>query len=285
VKPETFRFQVGSCSCVAILDNAVRYPITMFLRNLPRETYVPLLLARGQDPDYLDLPYICLLIEIGRERVLIDTGGGTGGETPGRLLPNLRALNVEPHQINRVILTHAHGDHIRGCLNEDGTPVFRNARHVIFREEWNFWMSNPTLDELPVDDGFKEKMRVTARKNLDALGAQLDIVSPNAELDPGVTALEAFGHSLGHMAIEIASRDERLLFVADAFVHPLHVEYPETIGITDHRPSGVVTTRLALIENAIRGPALVASSHFPFPGVGRIVAARRGWRWQSIETP
>ncbi len=131
MRSETFRFQLGSFSCLAIMDDAVRYPIGMFLTNLAREKYEPLLRQRGQSTQEIDLPYICLFINTGRERVLVDTGIGVDGMGPasGKLLSLLRAEGIEPHEIGTVILSHGHPDHIGGSLNEDGKPAFPNARY------------------------------------------------------------------------------------------------------------------------------------------------------------
>jgi glyoxylase-like metal-dependent hydrolase (beta-lactamase superfamily II) len=84
------------------------------------------------------------------------------------------------------------------------------------------------------------------------------------------------------MALEISSSEQHLLFVADAIVHPLHLEYPETIGATDHRPSQMVATRLTLLEKAAREKSLVSTSHFAFPGLGRVVPKGETWEWQPI---
>jgi glyoxylase-like metal-dependent hydrolase (beta-lactamase superfamily II) len=129
MKSETFRFQLGSFSCLAIKDDAPRYPIGMFLTNLAREKYEPLLRQRGQDAQEIDLPYICLFINTGRERVLVDTGIGVDGmgPAPGKLLPLLRAEGIQPHEIGTVILSHGHPDHIGGSLNENGKPAFPNT--------------------------------------------------------------------------------------------------------------------------------------------------------------
>lgn len=284
MRSETFRFQLGSFSCLAIMDDAVRYPIGMFLTNLAREKYEPLLRQRGQSTQEIDLPYICLFINTGRERVLVDTGIGVDGmgPAPGKLLSLLRAEGIEPHEIGTVILSHGHPDHIGGSLNEDGKPAFPNARYVTFREEWDFWMSGPSLAELPVNDDLKKMILASAQKNLSGVQAQLDLVHPDTEIVPGITAIAAFGHSPGQMALEISSTEQRLLFVADAIVHPLHLEYPETIGATDHRPSQMVATRLTLLEKAAREKSLVSTSHFAFPGLGRVVPKREAWEWQPI---
>lgn len=281
---ETFRFQLGTFSCLVLMDNAPRYPLGMFLTNLAKEQYEPLLRQRGQDPQEIDLPYICLLINTGRERVLVDTGIGMDGMGPtaGKLLPLLRVEGIEPHEISTVILSHGHPDHLGGCLNEHGKPAFPNARYVTFQEEWDFWMSGPSLAELAVDEGLKTMILAAAQKNLPGVQAQLDLVHPDTEIVPGINAIAAFGHSPGQMALEISSNEHRLLFVADAIVHPLHLEYPETIGATDHRPSQMVATRLTLLEKAAREKSLVSTSHFAFPGLGRVVPKGEHWEWQPI---
>ena len=75
----------------------------------------------------------------------------------------------------------------------------------MLRKEWDFWMSNPSLAELPVDEGFKKAMLASAQKNLPGVQAQLDLVDPDTEIVPGMTAIAAFGHSPGQMALEISS--------------------------------------------------------------------------------
>jgi glyoxylase-like metal-dependent hydrolase (beta-lactamase superfamily II) len=284
MKAETFRFQLGSFSCLALMDDAPRYPVGMFLTNLAREQYEPMLRQRGQDPREINLPYICLFIDTGLERVLIDTGIGVDGmgPAPGKLLPLLRAEGIQPHEIGTVILSHGHPDHIGGSLNEEGKPAFPNARYVTFREEWDFWMSRPSLTELPVDESLKKMILASTQKNFPGVQAQLDLVHPDTEIVSGITAIAAFGHSPGQMALEISSAGQRLLFVADAIVHPLHLEYPETIAATDHRPSQMVATRLTLLEKAAREKSLVSTSHFAFPGLGRVVPKGERWKWQAI---
>jgi glyoxylase-like metal-dependent hydrolase (beta-lactamase superfamily II) len=283
MKSDTFRFQLGRFSCIAIQDDAPIYPIGMFLTNVAKEQYEPQLLERSEDAQSTELPYTCLLINTGREWVLVDTGVGVDSARPaqGRLLPLLRAEGIEPHEISTVVLSHGHPDHIGGCLSEAGLPAFPNARYVMCRKDWDFWMSNPSLAELPVDPSFKQAMLASARKNLPGIQAQLDLVDPDTEIVPGIVGIAAFGHSPGQMGLEISSAEDQLLFVADAIVLPLHLEYPEAIGATDHRPSEMVETRIRLLEKAAREKSLVSTSHLAFPGLGYVAPKRNRWEWTA----
>src|SRR5438105_2225616 len=183
--PETFRFHVGNFSCLAMQDATNQYPIGMFISNLPHEQYEPWLRGRGQSLDEFEASYICLLIDTGRERVLVDTGCGTGGFLPiqGKLLEQLRAENIERDEIGTVILTHAHPDHVGATLNEeDGKPTFRNARYVMFAQEWEYWVSNPSVAELPVEEAFRQGLVTSAQKNLFGIREQLELLSKETEI-------------------------------------------------------------------------------------------------------
>ena len=278
---ELFRFQLGEFSCTVIRDEVARYPAAMFLTNLAREVYEPILVSQGQDLQQIELPYTCLLIENGGNRTLVDTGVGRYGSSHGKLPSLLQRAGIDAYEIETVILSHAHPDHIGGSLDANGKPAFPNARYVMLRREWEYWTSNPTLMELPLDGSFKESMRAFAQTNLSGIQPQLDLVEPDTEIVPGVLAIAAFGHSPGQMGLDISSAGDRLLFVADAVVLPLHLAYPDTIGATDHRPEEMVATRRKLLEKAAQHRCLVSTSHFAFPGLGYVAPNRSHWEWKA----
>jgi glyoxylase-like metal-dependent hydrolase (beta-lactamase superfamily II) len=183
--------------------------------------------------------------------------------------------------VNIVVLSHAHPDHIGGCLNDAGKPAFPNARYVMLQKEWDYWMSNPSLQELPLDEGFRQMMLTSAQKNLRGIEKQLDLINPDTEIVPGITAVAAFGHSPGQMGLQISSAGQQLFFVADAIVLPLHLEYPDAIGATDHRPDETVATRMNILKKAEAEKYLVSTSHFAFPGLGYVSAKGTAWQWDA----
>jgi glyoxylase-like metal-dependent hydrolase (beta-lactamase superfamily II) len=198
---------------------------------------------------------------------------------------HLRAHGVDPGDIDVVVLSHAHADHVGGNLDARGRPAFPRARYVIGRDEWTYWMSSPTLAELPLDEALRRSLAASAHRNLVGVRARLDLASYGDEIVPGITAVDAAGHSPGQMALDIRSAGERLLFVADAVIHPISLEYPETRAVGDHLPESMVATRARLLREAAETPCLVSVSHFPFPGLGHVVANGERWAWEPMAGP
>jgi glyoxylase-like metal-dependent hydrolase (beta-lactamase superfamily II) len=283
---ETFRFQVGQFSCLSILDCKASYPPEVFFANMPKEQLQPQLRKYGNSDQAFECAYISLLVHAGERRVLIDTGMGTGGgflPVMGKLVPHLRAEGIEPDTIDTVILSHGHPDHIGGNIDPSGAPVFPKAQFVMYKDEWEYWVSNPNLSELSLDPHFKEGILATARTNLLGIRAQLDLVQePDTEILPGISAIATHGHTPGHMSLQISSGGESLLFVGDAFIHPIHIENPETLALVDHQPENLVKTRLRLLEKAAQEKCLVMGPHFPFPGLGHVVKGSAQWEWHPL---
>ena len=285
--PEIFRFQLGQFSCLSILDCRSPYPSELFFSGMPREQVEILLRRYAQDLQQIEIPYICLFIQAGRKRVLIDTGIGLEGfgAVTGKLIQHLRTAGIEPDEIDTVILSHGHGDHIGGNVDREGRPVFRNARYVMHKEEWDYWMANPRLEELTINQDFKEAILAFARRNLSPIRNQFDlVVDQNTEILPGITAFTTYGHTAGHMSLDISSEGQHLLFTGDSFIHPFHIEHPETITAFDHQPEKMIATRLRLLHRAAKERSLVLASHFPFPGLGYVEQTAGQWEWQPLSS-
>ncbi len=285
MKAETYRFKVGTFECIAVSDGTFAYPDHSFFINAPKERLEQVLREHNIRTGEIMAPWTCLLINTGQHRVLVDTGGGAGlVPSVGKLLPYLQAEGIETVEIDTVILTHGHPDHIGGNTDAEGKPAFPNARYSMWKDEWEFWTSDPDLGQLQVEEDLKQLMLALARKNLPPIQGQLDLVERETEILPGIRAIAAPGHTPGHMALAISSDNEQLLYISDAVLNPIHLEQPEWYPAFDLAPEQAMATRRQLLARVAAEKAVVIACHFPFPGLGHVIQKGEAWQWQPIDT-
>jgi glyoxylase-like metal-dependent hydrolase (beta-lactamase superfamily II) len=289
---DIYRFKVGDFQCMAVSDGTHTYapptfppPAIFLFANAPRECLEQTLREHNLYPEQWAewvSPYICLAVNTGQHQVLVDTGADGLGPNTGKLVQNLKVVGIAPEDIDTVIITHGHPDHIGGNTDSEGRPTFRNARYVMWHDEWHFWTSEQA--ETKLDEHVKEVLLKFARKNLPPIQGQLELVDHETEIVSGIRALAAPGHTPGHMALAISSGGEQLLCVSDAVLHPIHLEQPEWYSAVDFAPEQMVATRRGLLKRAAADKALVLAFHFPFPGLGHVSQSGDTWQWQPIST-
>jgi glyoxylase-like metal-dependent hydrolase (beta-lactamase superfamily II) len=283
-----YHFELGSFKCIIVSDGTFAYPnpAQVFFANAPEEELEQALREHNLDPEqwneYIS-PYTGLLIDTGRQRVLVDTGAGGMAPTTGNLIPNLQAEGITPEEIDTVILTHGHPDHIGGTIDDEGKPAFPNARYVMWKEEWEFWTSEPDLSQLAAAEHIIELLLTFARNNLPPIKDQIDLVDAETEVVPGIRLIAAPGHTPGHVAVAVSSGGEELLYMSDTALHFLHMEQPNWYSVVDIAPEQALASRRRIMEKAVAGKALVHASHFPFPCLGNVAQKGEGWQWQPIK--
>ena len=289
---DIYRFKLGDFQCIAVSDGIHTYapptfppPAIFLFTNAPRERLKQTLREHNLYPEQWAewvSPYICLAVDTGEHRVLVDTGANGLDPNTGKLLQNLKAAGIAPQDIDTVIITHGHPDHIGGNTDSEGRPAFPNAKYVMWQDEWDFWTSEQA--ETKLDEHVREVLLKFARKNLPPIRGQLELVDHETEIVFGICALAAPGHTPGHMALAISSGGEQLLCVSDAVLHPIHLEQPEWYSAVDFAPEQVVATRRGLLKRAAAEKALVLAFHFPFPGLGHVSQSGDTWQWEPIST-
>jgi glyoxylase-like metal-dependent hydrolase (beta-lactamase superfamily II) len=279
----SYRFKVGTIDCIAVSDGTFTYPSSAFIANEPVDRFDQELEKHNLPPHEVLSPYTCLFINTGAHRLLVDTGAGFA-PTNGKLLDNLAAEGIRPQDIETVILTHGHADHIGGNADHTGHVTFPNARYVMWQSEWEFWtQEQPDLRAMPVDDQIKHLLVASAHAELPPIQGHLDLIDRETEIVPGIHAIPAPGHTPGHMAISISSGQDQVLHIADTVLHPILMEHPDWYPVFDLLAEQADTTKRQILDRAATDRALVLAFHFPFPSLGHVIQHGKGWQWQPIE--
>ena len=281
---EVVRMNVGKFNCTIFRDMMFKYLAKDFFINANPDELAQSLQKYHLAPDNIPSPFVSILLQNTDRRILIDTGIGYA-EKPivfrgnslmfqGRLHQLLQQEKVNKEDITDVIITHLHPDHIGGIFSEDGKLNFPNAKFYMHEDEWNYWHSSGADNQSPMFKLFIEK-NITKLKehNLHLVRGE------DEEIIPGITAIQTDGHTPGQIAVMVHSERDHLLYISDAFLHPLHIERLDwqTNYDLDHEKARRSRTRL--LEMAHKENMLVNAFHFDFPGLGRVNKFQNNWTW------
>jgi len=217
------------------------------------------------DQGQVRMNFGCYLITNGDRSIMIDAGigdtpGGPPGMTAGLMPAAVDSLGIDRESIETVLYSHMHYDHIGGS-QRDGEVVFPNARHVFHDKEWSFWKSADS------------DLAQAARKIMQPLLDQdlVDFVDKDTEILPGVTAVESFGHTPGHLTVSVFSDATRTLIGGDVSNHPFQVEHPHWSLPVDNDQALAGTTRDRVFNELLESKSNFVAGHYPMPGIGKII--------------
>src|ERR1039457_4933867 len=173
------RFEIGTIGCTVLSDGYAAYPTPWFFPDADPEQLRRALESLSAPQDTVLCPYTCLLVETGRHVMLVDTGLGAASRTSGAILGRLEMAGIRPKDVDTVVLTHAHPDHIGGAVDmrrpKAPRPMFPNARYVISELEWEVWMgAHANRGGLRLPAEFQSGMESAAQRSLTALRHQLE---------------------------------------------------------------------------------------------------------------
>ena len=279
-----YGFKLGGFEIAAIMDSkSVRDKLhPNFGGNASAEEVHALARSNNIDSNRFEHPYSPTLINTGKELVLIDTGNGAlGKEYPqlrarlpyGELVTLLGSVGIAPEDIDVVVLTHGHPDHIGGLV-EGGKPVFPNARYVFGAAEFDFWHKGENVREA------RKFNRELYAKICVPLANRATMVKPGDEVAAGIRAVDAFGHSPGLLAFHIESEGKRFMVTADTFTqYVMAVQRPDWYFDMDDDKDKAVASRKRMLDMLATDRVMLASFHFPFPGIGWIEKGASGYRF------
>ena len=204
-----------------------------FVRGVPDAEVAKAYEEIGVSGGKLANTFTALAVNTGKQVVLNDTGfADNGASTTGRIAANLQAAGIAPKDVDVVLLSHFHGDHIMGLRGKDGALVYPNAEIRVPEAEWAFWMDDAKMSAAP--EGLKGNF-AAVRKAFGADAAKVARVAWGKEAAPGITAVQADGHTPGHTAYDIVSGKGRLMYVADLTNNPaVFARRPELVARLRH---------------------------------------------------
>jgi len=275
--PQIDRFKLGSFQFTVIRDGAtvLENPWEIFGVNQSPETVKARLAENFLPTDRFINSYAPVIIETGSEVILVDTGFGAAGHErgAGRLLSGMKAAGYAPERVTLVLLTHLHGDHIGGLI-EDGVPAFPNARYATGEIEYAFW-TDKAREGTPAEGGHKFVL-----SNVVPFADRMTLLKDGDQPVEGFTAMLIPGHTPGMMAFRVRSGDAQMMLIGDACNHYiLSLEEPEWQVRFDMDKEQAGRTRRQLFETIAAERIPFLGFHMPFPAVGFVVKRGDGFRY------
>lgn len=258
------RFKLGAFEVTTLLvgTRTVEGPQQIFGMNVPAEEFAAVSAANYIPADKAQFFFTPTVVNTGAELVLFDTG--TGAEA---IVGALSAAGYSPDQVDVVVLTHMHGDHIGGMM-ANGAPTFANARYVTGGIEHNHWMG-------------------AANENFDAMvrpmNDKMGFLDDAGTVAPGITAMASFGHTPGHMSYRVESNGQQLVITGDLANHYVwSLAYPDWEVSFDADKAAAAASRRKVLGMLAADRIPFIGYHMPFPAMGYVEAREDGFRYVPV---
>jgi glyoxylase-like metal-dependent hydrolase (beta-lactamase superfamily II) len=278
--PGFYRFKIGSIEATVVSDGPLDLgaPQPDIFKGVGKEEFSKLLSDNFLSTEKVKLEQNTLVLNTGDKLVLIDTGTGSQklmGPDTGKFLANLKAAGIDPKDIDAVAITHAHPDHCWGLIGEDGAKIFPNAQVHMSQEDFEFWTD---IGKAP-NDMIKSFIEGT-RKQLLPLRERIEFFKDGQEFIPGIQAISAPGHTVGHTIFMISSQGKSLCNVGDlAHHHVIPLEKPRLEFAFDTDGKQGATTRIRMFGMLAAQRIPILAYHFPWPGIGYLGKQGDGFRY------
>ena len=257
-------FSLGDLQVATLLagTRVVEGPQNIFGMNVTPEEFAAASAANFIPSDKTRFYFTPTVVNSGDDVILFDTGLSAAGT-----LPALAAAGYAPEDITVVVITHMHGDHIGGLMN-DGAPTYPNARYVTGQVEYDAWASRE-------NERFEANMRPLAEKT--------SFLADGQDVAPGITAVAAFGHTPGHMTYMLDSGGQQILLMADLANHYVwSLAYPDWEVKFDQDKAAAAASRRKILGMLATDKIPMIGYHMPFPGMGYVETQGDGFRYTPV---
>lgn len=279
--PGVYHQQIGTLEVTALFDGTValgRQELVGIepgaVTRLLDHRYVP------EDGKGLQTAVNAYLVQRGRHLTLVDTGTAQCfGPGLGQVLGNLRAAGYDPAEVDDVLLTHAHPDHLCGLLDANGRAAYPNATVWLSQADADYWLNPGTEAAAPQGVRFAFALARQAVAPYDAAG-RLKRFSAGQPLPTGVSALDSHGHTPGHVSWKLDGGPQQLLVWGDiVHFHAVQFAQPAASYEADSDRAAAIASRRAMMAQAADHGWWVAGAHLPFPGLGHVRHDGEAFAW------
>ena len=271
------RFKLGDYEITVLSDGhrLVPNPQSIFGTNTSQEEVEALLQQNYLPVDQMQFTFAPTLINTGNELILFDTGNGEGGREGGvgQALANLKAAGYTPDQVTHVVITHMHPDHIGGMMEGDA-PAYPNAAYVTGQAEYDFWSSDDRMGT-PA-----ERVYSMVKAKVAPFAEKMTFIGDGGTVASGITGMNAFGHTPGHMVYTVESGGRTMLIPADTANHfVLSLQKPEWEVSFDADKAAAAASRKKVFDMIATDRLPFIGYHMPFPSVGYVEQMDGGYRF------
>ncbi len=279
-----YRYKVGTHEITVATDGVARFKFPDgFVVNKSRDEVNQGLASAFLQPapDEYVSHYTPIVVNTGSKLIVMDTGTGEANferskGAAGQFNNNLKAAGIDRGQVDMVIVSHFHGDHINGLLTADNKPAFPNAEILVPAAEWKYFMDDAEMGKQTSDR--MKGVFAGLRKVFDAFGRKVTQYEPGKEIAPGITSMATFGHTPGHNSFIIASGNDKVFVQADVTHTPLFVRNPGWHLMFDQDANMAEATRRKVYDMLAAERMMVQGFHYPFPARAYIEKTATGYR-------